>query len=144
MGTFFCRHIVFFQQISKLRSGTATVVLHHFPARYQQYATRGEFRFQHPETLPQQPSCPIPHDRKQTVFFAADYATLYFAFRCRSDDHHHAGTGILHTFASCLIKLGFETQFITFIKPQAYTAAFRHSRYGHFTQNQAVSRARPF
>ena len=105
---------------------------------------RKNFRFQLPETLPQQSSGTVSQNCQQTVFFAADHAALYPAIRRRCNDRQHAGAGKFHAFAPHLIELRFEAQFILFPEAQAGFIAFRHDGDGHFTQRQAVSRARPF
>jgi len=118
----------------------------HLAAWYQQYATWGEFRFQHPEALPHQASCPVADNRQQTVFFAAYNTAFQAVFRGWGDHHHHTGSDTFNSVAPDLVKLGFKTQFFPLFQAETdIAAAIRSGRCGrHVAPDQAVSRARPF
>jgi len=146
MNVLFCKHLQFGKYPGKFGSCFHPAVFLHFPARYQQYATRGESRFQHPEALPHQPSCPVADNRQQTVFFAAYNTALQTVFRRGGNNRHHSRGNTFDPISADLLKLCFETQFFPLFQAESdFAAAIRDGRLGrHVTPDQAVSRARPF
>ena len=143
MSVAFCAHnLLFYQNFRQFRSGLLTVVFLHPVPGYQQNATRGEFRFQHSETLPHQSSCPVADNGQQAVFFAAYYPALQTSFGGWGNHHNHARSHAFHTVTPNLFKLRFKTQFILFVQAQALRlAVFRAGLCGRHVTPESGSQA---